>query len=55
MITFLTSPVKCIAASSFAVKRPVHSTTVDTPTDVQSILAGSFSEKMEILFPLTEM
>src|SRR5215204_6431711 len=45
MMTFLTVPRRCLAASSRLVKRPVDSMTTSAPTSSHGICAGSFSEK----------
>ncbi len=45
MMTFLTEPRRCLAASSRFVKRPVDSMTISAPTASHGISAGSFSAK----------
>ena len=50
MMTFFTEPRRCFFASSAAVKRPVDSTTTSTPSDGQSISAGSFGREHPDLF-----
>jgi hypothetical protein len=52
MMTFLTEPPRCLAASSRLVKKPVDSMTTSAPTDAQSMFAGSFSSKTVISVPV---
>src|SRR5688572_6798719 len=53
MITFLTEPRMCFLASSALVNNPVDSTTRSTPSEGQSIFAGSLSLKTRIDSPST--
>jgi hypothetical protein len=55
MMTFLTVVPRWALALAPSVKKPVDSTTISAPTEAQSSLAGSRSEKTLICLPSTEM
>src|ERR1035438_7147668 len=55
MMTFLTVAPRCALALVASVKKPVDSTTICAPTEAQSSLAGSRSEKTLIFLPSTEI
>ena len=55
MMTFFTLPRMCAFALVPSVNLPVDSTTTCTPSDGQSISAGSLVAKIFIVLPLTMM
>src|SRR6266536_4520201 len=55
MITFWAPAAWCLPASSAEVNRPVDSITTSTPRSAQGSAAGSFSARILIVLPCTEM
>ena len=51
MMTFFAPASRCAAAFSLSVKRPVHSSTMSTPSSFHGSFAGSFSARILIVLP----